>query len=183
MGGRHPPLHPTTGMTVAVAMAPSHHCPCPLLRQRPSTILVLLVPPADTSGLLALGMGFCPTGPLNGAWGPGDPNVPMPKVSGLAAEPLGGLPGAGPGGPGGSSIRNAAAPNVTSRGAAAPQRGRLSPAAWAAAVALPEPRGWGQGGDTPPKLPPHPQTGWDVAPAAAGPDPAWRGAGAADGGD
>lgn len=127
-----------TPRTSAVATAPSHRRPCPWVwwRQRPSTILVPLVPRAslgDAGGLLGLGMGFAPLGPKTGLGDWGTHRVPALTVSGLVAEPAGALSRGcgerGRGGPGGSSIRNAAAPNVTSRGAAAPQRGRLSPAA------------------------------------------------------
>lgn len=110
--------------------------PCRGQRQRPSTILVLSVPrasPGDAGGLAGSGTFFCPVRPQNGAQGPGEPpHIPKPKVSGLAAEPLEGVAESGAGGGPGegvASIRNAAAPNVMSRGAAAPQRGRLSPGA------------------------------------------------------
>ncbi|XP_063251082.1 collagen alpha-1(I) chain-like [Prinia subflava] len=85
-----------------------------------------------------------PGGALWGSWGasPGPRlrSVPAPQPRGqlrchqIAPNPPEGAGGAGPGGPRGGNIRNAAAPNVTSRGAAAPQRGWLSPGAAAAAL-------------------------------------------------
>lgn len=124
-------------------------------------------------------MAFCLVGPQNVAQGPGDPHVPVLKISGLAAEPsgaLGGGCGSGAGGAPGGQHPQCGSSQRHEPGCGGSAEGLAQPRAWAAAVALGGGRGTGTKG-----APQSRRRPGDVGARAAGgerPGPRWHGAGA-----